>query len=152
MYGCLQINIQCKCRGIISCQCVAVHTHRSKHSLWIPHLLIHPRHPQSDTQLKPQITVVKLKYIIITHIFIFYNYHKTLKNSGSETWTSLTHRVTMSALAVSTAIASGSCPLSSTAYWLAPLFRSRHTCLQQPMKIINIYWCVCTRCHQINSS
>lgn len=40
-----------------------------------------------------------------------------------------TYKVTISALAASTAMLKGSFPSSSVACWLAPRFRNKHTCL-----------------------
>lgn len=41
------------------------------------------------------------------------------------------HSVTMSALAASTAIVRGVLSSMSAAFWFAPLFRNKHTCLKE---------------------
>lgn len=51
-----------------------------------------------------------------------------------------THSVTISAFAASTAIESGVWFSTSAAFWLAPRFRNKHTCLQQKKNnYIHIY-------------
>lgn len=44
------------------------------------------------------------------------------------------HSVTMSALAASTAIVRGVLSSMSAAFWFAPLFRNKHTCLKEEEK------------------
>lgn len=59
------------------------------------------------------------------------------KTSHGNNWITMTnktrspHSVTMSALAASTATVSGVFSSMSAAFWLAPLFRNRHTCLKR---------------------
>lgn len=45
------------------------------------------------------------------------------------------HSVTMSALAASTAIVRGVFSSMSAAFWFAPLFKNKHTCLKQREKL-----------------
>lgn len=45
------------------------------------------------------------------------------------------HSVTMSALAASTAIVRGVLSSMSAAFWFAPLFRNKHTCLKEEKKL-----------------